>query len=114
MRSLWRDRQAVRRLSVARLAAARTAQSGQSWYLALLGTDPRFRQRGVATQLLEHTLARCDADGLPTWLETTSPANVAFYQRHGYAQVAAIRGGAVVPDLWVMRREPRPTGAGSA
>lgn len=106
LRSLWRDRRAVRRLAAGRLEAARAARAGQSWYLALLGTDPRFRGHGLATQLLRHTLSRCDADGLPTWLETTTAENVAFYRRLGFMEVAAIPGGALIPDVWVLRRNP--------
>lgn len=105
--SLWNDRHAVRRFAAARSEAAKAARSGQSWYLELLATDPRHQRRGVARRLLERTLGRCDVDGLPVWLETTRASTAAMYERFGFRTVAAIRGGGVLPDLWVMRREPR-------
>jgi GNAT superfamily N-acetyltransferase len=105
--SLWRDRSAVRRVLAARTAAAKPAGRGPSWYLAVLGTDPNYRGRGVARRLLERTLARCDVEGLPAWLETTEGSTAAMYERFGFETVAAIPGGVLLPGLWVMRREAR-------
>ena len=110
--ALWRDRALMRTFASARNAAAKQAGGAPSWYLALLGTDPGHRGRGVARALLERTLERCDIEGLPVWLETTSDGNVTIYERFGFDTIAAIGGGAVLPDLWVMRREPRPRSAG--
>ena len=105
--SLWRDRSALQRVLAGRTAAAKQAGRGPSWYLAVLGTDPGYRGRGVARQLLERTLERCDIEGLPAWLETTEEATAGLYERFGFATIAALDGGVVLPGLWVMRREPR-------
>jgi GNAT superfamily N-acetyltransferase len=104
--SLWRDRSAVRRIMATRSRAVAQAALDPSWYLAVLGTDPRFRGRGVARRLLERTLERCDVDGLPAWLETTDDSNLPIYERFGFTTFAAIAGGEILPSLWMMRREP--------
>ncbi len=103
--SLWRDRSALRRVLVARTEAAKAAARGPSWCLAVLGTDPDYRGRGVARRLLERTLERCDVEGLPAWLETTEGTTAAMYERFGFETVAAMAGGVLLPGLWVMRRE---------
>lgn len=87
------------------------AARGRSWYLALLATHPDFRGRGVARRLLEHVLRRCDEDGVPVWTETTDGANVAMYERFRFVTVTHVRGGGIMPDLWVLRREPSPPGS---
>jgi ribosomal protein S18 acetylase RimI-like enzyme len=99
---LWlldRDRATAWRLVTGRREAVRAAARGRSWYLALLGTHPGFRRRGVARHLLEHVLRRCDEDDLPVWTETTDGANFAVYERFRFATVAHLRGGVVLPDV---------------
>ena len=73
------------------------------WYLFLLGTDPLVQGRGVGGRLLQPVLDRCDAEGLPAYLETQKEANLAFYGRHGFAVEQLIEPlGA--PRIWTMRR----------
>ena len=76
------------------------------WYLAVLGTDPRHQGRGVGSALLTPILARCDADRVPAYLESSKRSNVPFYERHGFRVQGelAIRGG---PVIWRMQREAR-------
>jgi ribosomal protein S18 acetylase RimI-like enzyme len=76
------------------------------WYLAVLGTDPRHQGRGVGSALLAPILARCDADRVPAYLESSKRTNVPFYERHGFRVQGelAIRGG---PVIWRMLREAR-------
>jgi GNAT superfamily N-acetyltransferase len=80
------------------------------WYLAILGTDPDHQGRGLASAALAPVLARCDAEGTAAYLETATPENVPFYERHGFAvtgEVTLPRG----PYLWLMTRRPRRDGA---
>lgn len=89
-----------------RASAVRRASHGASWHLAYLATAPEYRGRGLARQLLDRQLARCDADGLAVWLETTDPVNPPIYERFGFVTVAHVEDAAWLPGLWVMRREP--------
>ena len=92
------------RLMRARNRAAKQASRGRAWYLA---TDPEFQGRGVARRLLDHVLDRCDADGLPAWLETTDPANPPLYEHLGFRTLLHLEEPAWLPGFWVMRREPQ-------
>jgi hypothetical protein len=62
----------------------------------------------VATRgaLIEPTLARCDTEGVPSYLETQKESNLPYYHRFGYevAEVLNING---CPPLWTMIRQPR-------
>ncbi len=55
------------------------------WYLGTLGVAPEAQRRGVGTALAARWLEGVDAEGLPAWLETDRPGNVAFYRRLGFA-----------------------------
>jgi GNAT superfamily N-acetyltransferase len=79
------------------------------WYLMTLGTEPDFQGKGVGSALLHPVLERCDAEGVPAYLESSKEANVPFYRRHGFE----VTGEVTVPNgptLWLMWREPRPAG----
>ena len=105
-RPLLRDATALSRMATQRQAAFQQAARPPATCLALLATDPAHRGQGLARQLLEHVLPRCDQDGLAVWLHTSDPVNLGFYARFGFARVARISGGRLIPDLWVLRREP--------
>jgi ribosomal protein S18 acetylase RimI-like enzyme len=51
------------------------------WYLPLIGVDPAHQSKGLGDRLMVHPLARCDADGVPAYLESSNPRNITFYQR---------------------------------
>lgn len=78
------------------------------WLLTLLGTVPEQRGRGVASALMAPALARCDQDGEIAALETAHRANLDFYQRFGFEEVAARQLGADGPHSWTLVRPPRP------
>ena len=72
-------------------------------YLSLLATHPDHRGRGIAQALLRETLADFDAQRLPTYLESTNPANDHRYERLGFAKVGEFAGsvdGSVVSTMW--------------
>ena len=75
------------------------------WYLPLTGVDPVAQGRGLGTALLRHALKTCDSDGLPAYLEATSPRSRNLYARHGFNVVGVIQAG-TSPPLWAMLREP--------
>jgi ribosomal protein S18 acetylase RimI-like enzyme len=77
------------------------------WYLPLIAVDPARQGQGLGDKLMAHALARCDADGLPAYLESSNPRNLSFYQRHGFTVLGKIQAGSS-PTLVPMLRKPRP------
>lgn len=78
--------------------------SGEHWYLLTIGVEPNRQRAGVGSQLLSAGLQRADAAGLPCYLETANPDNLAFYRRHGFEVVAdgeVSKGGL---HVWAMVR----------
>jgi GNAT superfamily N-acetyltransferase len=49
------------------------------YYLALLGTDPARQGRGIGSMMLVSQLTRCDAEGFPSYLESSNRRNLALY-----------------------------------
>lgn len=79
------------------------------WYLSFLGTDPDHQGRGLGSAVLAPTLARCDMEGTPAYLESSKEANVPFYERQGFEVTGTIDlGKGKGPRMWLMWREPRP------
>jgi ribosomal protein S18 acetylase RimI-like enzyme len=76
------------------------------WYLDTIATDPRLFGNGLAGRLLAHDLAIRDAAGDVSALDTHTPRQVAFYERHGFEVVGE---GQLSPELKVvmMVREAR-------
>lgn len=60
------------------------------WYLTDLAVDPGSQGLGIGSALLRDRLAKVDADGLPAYLEATTPASRRLYERHGFAYVDTI------------------------
>ena len=81
------------------------------YYLAFLGVDPVWQGRGLGSALIAPVLARCDQDGVPAFLEASTPRNRALYERHGFRVLGEFRLGRGAPPQWRMWREPRPRGA---
>lgn len=74
-------------------------------HLVFLGVSTAAQGKGVGSAILKTTLAPLDASGTLAFLETTTPRNVALYERHGFV----VSGELNVPglQLWTMTREPR-------
>jgi GNAT superfamily N-acetyltransferase len=80
------------------------------WHLNLIGTHPDWQGRGLAAALMAEVFAVADAAGLPCYLETASPANVAYYLRHGFvvrSEWDVTVPGHPGPHMWGMLRDPR-------
>ncbi len=88
------------------------------WYLAVIGVEPWHHGRGIGGALLEHTLAICDGEGLPAYLESSNPRNIPLYRRHGFEVVGEIQAGTspVISAMLRPRKElwasSRPGGMG--
>jgi GNAT superfamily N-acetyltransferase len=73
------------------------------WYLPLIGVDPVHQRKGHGSALLQHALCRCDRDHAPAYLESTSPANIPLYERHGFEVLATIQVGSSPPIVPMLR-----------
>ena len=61
------------------------------WYLPLIGVEPDCQGRGLGSSLIRPVLERCDAAGLPAYLEATSARGQKLYERLGFEAVGAIQ-----------------------
>jgi GNAT superfamily N-acetyltransferase len=77
----------------------------QHYYLPYVAVAPAWQGKGIGTALLQPVLRRCDDEGLPAYLEATSPRNRTCYERSGFrvTQEFSFPDG---PPMWAMRREP--------
>jgi GNAT superfamily N-acetyltransferase len=77
------------------------------YYLSTLATHPDRQGRGLGAAVVQDVLDRCDAMGLPAYLESSNPRNLPFYGRLGFEATGRIEvPGAedvLVTPMW---REP--------
>ncbi len=59
------------------------------YYLEFLGTDPAHQRKGLGAAVLEPVLAKCDAEGLGAYLESSKDTNVPYYRRFGFETAAS-------------------------
>jgi RimJ/RimL family protein N-acetyltransferase len=72
------------------------------YYLSLWATHCDHTGRGLGTALIHDCLARIDAERMPAYLESTSPANVRRYEALGFRHVAEFNpeDGPVISTMW--------------
>lgn len=76
------------------------------FYLAFVGVDPESQGRGIGSILMHPIVQRCDAEGVPAYLEASAPRNRELYERHGFEVTEEIRPGRGGPPMWRMWRDP--------
>lgn len=76
------------------------------WHLMMMGVEPSQQGKGLGGKLLQPSLARADAEGMPCILESGNERNLSFYKRCGFEVAAQDRIPQGGPDYWVMVREP--------
>jgi ribosomal protein S18 acetylase RimI-like enzyme len=76
------------------------------WYLPFLGVDPGHQRKGYGSALLSYGLRAADRDGVPAYLESTSPDNTRLYERHGFEAIGTIEIDGST-RLTRMLRQPR-------
>lgn len=76
------------------------------YYLAILGVDPSAQGQGLGSKVLQPMLDRCDAEGVPAYLESSKERNLDFYARHGFKVTGEVKLH-FGPRMWLMWREPR-------
>jgi GNAT superfamily N-acetyltransferase len=72
-------------------------------YLSLLATHPDHRGRGIGQTLLADVLGRWDTLGVPSYLESTNPANDHRYVRAGFRPIGGFRAvidAAPITTMW--------------
>jgi GNAT superfamily N-acetyltransferase len=77
------------------------------FYLLAIGVDPPYQGQGVGSQLMAPILARCDAEGIPAYLESSKERNVPLYERNGFQVVEEMHLPGGGPPLWRMWRDPK-------
>lgn len=76
------------------------------WYLPMIGVDPSQQGKGIGAALLQHALSKCDEASLPAYLESSNPANIPLYERHGFSVLGTIQAGSS-PSVFPMMRNAR-------
>jgi len=79
----------------------------EHYYLEALGTRQDLQSKGVGSAVIGHMLERCDAEGMPAYLESSNVRNVPFYARHGFEATGEIVCGKGAPTVTAMWRDPR-------
>lgn len=82
----------------------RVHPSEPHWYLPLIGVAPNRQGRGLGGRLLASVLARCDADGLPAYLEASSSRCIPLYRRYGFEPIGEIAVGGCPTIVPMYRR----------
>jgi GNAT superfamily N-acetyltransferase len=77
------------------------------YYLPFVGVDPEWQGRGLGAALMRPVLDRCDSEGVPAYLEASSPRNRALYERHGFETTEEFTLGKDSPPVWRMWRAPQ-------
>jgi GNAT superfamily N-acetyltransferase len=77
------------------------------YYLPFVGLEPAMQGRGIGTALMRPILERCDREGLPAYLEASSPRNRACYLRQGFEVTEEFTFPNGGPPSWRMWRAPR-------
>jgi GNAT superfamily N-acetyltransferase len=74
------------------------------WYLYVIGTEPDLQGRGIGAALLRCHLGRCDAEGTPAYLESSSLTNVPLYRHFGFEPLGLLGLPASAPPVTKMWR----------
>ena len=86
-------------------ATACLRPEGSVWHLATVGVEPAAQGQGLGRAVLEPALSAAREQGYAAYLETSSPANVAVYERLGFE----VSGVVALPDrgprVWAMLRD---------
>jgi len=76
------------------------------WYLAAIGVDPARQGEGLGSVLMKHANRLLDDARVLGYLESSNPANITLYQRHGFEIMGEIRSG-TAPVVTPMIRYPQ-------
>ncbi|GAB4338882.1 MAG: hypothetical protein Kow0099_13330 [Candidatus Abyssubacteria bacterium] len=77
-----------------------------NYFLETIGVDPKFQGKGIGSTMLSHLIGFADREGVLTYLCTTDPRTVPFYERFGFRTMAETSPTGVPNHHMV--REPKP------
>lgn len=80
------------------------------WYLDTIGVEPSEQRTGLGTALLNTMLVKIDEQVLPSFLDTSAPNNLGYYERFGFRVTAESSLPNGLP-LWGMTRPPHSSPA---
>ncbi|MBZ0259254.1 MAG: GNAT family N-acetyltransferase [Hyphomicrobiales bacterium] len=79
------------------------------WYLALIGVDVSHQGHGIGSKLLKSMMDKFDREECLAYLESTTAANIPFYERFGFNLTGRVEIDGC-PPLFPMVRSPQVTG----
>jgi GNAT superfamily N-acetyltransferase len=79
----------------------------EHYYLFMVGVRRSRQGSGLGSAVLAPMLERCDAEGMPAYLENSNPRNEPFYARHGFVARDPLPLPDGAPPMTPMWREPR-------
>lgn len=94
------------RLGVLLAMMARLEPAGPLWHAQFIGVRPGVQRRGIGGRLLRHGLDRADAEGVPAYLEASSPESTRLYRRLGFRDHGPAFQPPGGPPMQPMRRAP--------
>ncbi len=80
---------------------------GKHFYLAFIAVAPRLQGLGLGGAMLEATVRRADAAGVPAYLENSNPKNTRLYERAGFVAGKNIAPKGAPPLIGMWRERPR-------
>jgi ribosomal protein S18 acetylase RimI-like enzyme len=93
-----------------RIAFGEHTPTEPHWYLNMLATHPDWQRQGLGAALMGEVFRIADSHGLPCYLETETPDNVAYYRHHGFevrSEWDLVTAEGAGPHMWGMLRPPR-------
>ncbi len=79
---------------------------GPHWYLWAIGVAPACQGRGLGGKLLAPILEKASSTGMPCYLETHNPKNLAFYAKFGFEVVREGQLPKRELAVWALVRQP--------
>lgn len=75
-------------------------------YLWILGTDPQQQGKGYGSAILAKAIREQQLNGIPLYLETSSEANVKYYQRKGFSLYhSMVLDSTTALTIYLMKRD---------
>lgn len=75
-------------------------------YLWILGTDPQQQGKGYGSAILTKAIREQELNQIPLYLETSSEANVKYYERKGFSLYRSIvLDSTTALTIYLMKRD---------